>query len=384
MTLFDYTAQRLFDWLIDRGDFLLLDVRNEVEFSRFKVEGPHAFNMINVPYMEFIEHEEESVSKVPTGEKIRIVCAKEGSAKYVGEILIGSGFQDVGYLQGGIKTWGNLLAPIEITNQSGYALYQFRRPGKASCSHSLVVGDEMMVFDPAKNIDGYQDLAKRKQASIIKTFETHRQADYISGSPALGRTAGAQIIAPDADFEGARFDYTAAKDGDIHSFASRGPEVRVISTPGHTPGSTCYLIDGKYLITGDTVFIQSCGRPDLGGKAIEWSKLLFDTIQTKIKTMDGAILALPGHYMDWSEANHSLIFMESLERIKARNSEIYDIEDEQAFIEFIQANIRPQPEEYARIREINAGFEEPDEEEQDILDLGKNECAASAMTAKSR
>ncbi len=42
---------------------MLLDVRNDVEFGRFKVEGPHPFEMINVPYMEFIEHEDESVVK---------------------------------------------------------------------------------------------------------------------------------------------------------------------------------------------------------------------------------------------------------------------------------------------------------------------------------
>jgi glyoxylase-like metal-dependent hydrolase (beta-lactamase superfamily II) len=213
----------------------------------------------------------------------------------------------------------------------------------------------------------------------VKTFETHRQADYISGSPALQRSAGAQINAPDGDFQGARFDYTAANNGDTYNFASGGPSVQAIATPGHTPGSTCYLIEDKYLITGDTVFIQSCGRPDLGGKVEEWSKLLFDTMQNKIKTMDGGTIILPGHYMDWAEADDNLIFMQSLDGIKARNPEIYGIEEEAIFIEFIKANMRPQPEEYARIREINAGMEEPDEEEQDTLDLGKNECAASAM-----
>ena len=92
MALTAYTAQDLYQWLIHKENFLLLDVRNNEEFGRFKVEGPFPFNMINVPYMEFIEHEDESVAKVPAGETIRIVCAKEGSAKYVGEILEGRGF----------------------------------------------------------------------------------------------------------------------------------------------------------------------------------------------------------------------------------------------------------------------------------------------------
>ena len=67
MELESFAAQDLFQWLITKEDFLLLDVRNDVEFGRFKVEGPYTIDMINVPYMEFIEHEEESVARVPKG-----------------------------------------------------------------------------------------------------------------------------------------------------------------------------------------------------------------------------------------------------------------------------------------------------------------------------
>ena len=69
MTLSSYKAEELFNWLVNKEDFLLLDVRNDVEFGRFKVEGPHPFKMQNLPYMEFVEFEEESVAKVPRGEK---------------------------------------------------------------------------------------------------------------------------------------------------------------------------------------------------------------------------------------------------------------------------------------------------------------------------
>jgi rhodanese-related sulfurtransferase len=123
-----FTADDLFNWLTAKEDFLLLDVRNEVEFARFKVEGPYPIDMINIPYMEFIEHEQESVDRVPRGRKIRIVCAKEGSAQYVGEILVNHGFTDVASMLSGIKAWGNLLAPIRLNDGEGYELYQFRRP----------------------------------------------------------------------------------------------------------------------------------------------------------------------------------------------------------------------------------------------------------------
>jgi glyoxylase-like metal-dependent hydrolase (beta-lactamase superfamily II) len=335
--------------------------------------------MINVPYMEFIEHEAESIAKVPTDESIRIVCAKEGSAKYIGEILLKHGFEDVAYLKEGIKSWGNMLAPVEIAKNDSYRLVQFIRPGKASCSYGLVCGKEMMVFDPAKNIEAYTLFADQQNTKIVKTFETHRQADYISGSWPLQRAVGAAIMAPEQDFSVARFEYTPVNDGDVHTFSSDGPSVKVIYTPGHTPGSTSYLIDDRYLITGDTVFILSIGRPDLGGQAEAWSKMLFKTMKEIIIPMDEETMVLPGHYMDWSEANSDHAFVASMGEIKKKNQNIYKIDNEADFYNFIKSNMRKQPDEYAKIREINAGLEEPDMEQQDILDLGKNECAASAM-----
>ena len=97
---FSYTAEQLFDWIAGKPDFVLLDVRNEKEFANWYVEGPSFFPYINVPYFNFMEDLQESISMIPAGEKIRIVCSKEGSAKYVAEQLTANGFTDVGYLKG--------------------------------------------------------------------------------------------------------------------------------------------------------------------------------------------------------------------------------------------------------------------------------------------
>lgn len=377
MTLKSFTAKEMFDAIVNKEDFLLLDVRNDVEFARFKVEGPNPVDMVNVAYFDFIEKEEDSVAKVPRGKKVRIICAKEGSSKYVGEILVSHGHEDVAYMTVGIRAWGNLLAPIQVGKGDGYELYQFRRPGKASCSYGLICGSEMMVFDPAKNVQFYLDFAKAKGCTITKTFETHRQADYISGSDLLRENAGATIVAPDDDFKGAKFPYTPARDGERHGIGN-GPEVEVIHTPGHTPGSSSYRIDGKYLITGDTVFIQSIGRPDLGGMADAWAEMLFNTMTNILLPLDDDTVILPGHYMEWDEANKDLAFAASLGDIKKRNADIYSIDNKKDFLAFIQANMRRQPDEYAKIREINAGLVTVDEEDQEIMDIGKNECAASA------
>ncbi len=376
MAAFTYEAKDLFQWLTTRADMVVVDVRNPKDFNRFHVESPYPFTLQNISYYDFMENEEESVGRVPKGSKVRIVCAKEGSAKYVAEIFDKHGF-DVGYLAGGIKTWGNLLVPKLAAAGDDYELFQFIRPGKASCSYGLICGKEMMLFDPSRNLDFYLGFAAEKGCIVSKTFETHLQADYIAGSRDLAKRTGAVFYANDGDFKTSKNPYVALRDGEIHSFSHGGPKVRVLFTPGHTPGSTSYVIDERFIVSGDMIFINSVGRPDLGGKAEEWAGMLFDSIQM-VKGMDPGLMVLPGHYIDWAEANEALLFTCSLGEVLERNKNIYKIEALPAFVDFIKANMRPQPEEYAVIRLVNANLREEEEDRQEELDLGKNECAASA------
>jgi glyoxylase-like metal-dependent hydrolase (beta-lactamase superfamily II) len=125
------------------------------------------------------------------------------------------------------------------------------------------------------------------------------------------------------------------------------------------------------------IFINSVGRPDLGGQAEEWAEMLYDSIQI-VKQLDHRLLVLPGHYIDWEEANKDLVFALRLDEVLERNKHIYGIDNLAAFIDFIKANMRPQPEEYAVIRLVNANLRQEEEDRREELDLGKNECAASA------
>lgn len=163
MAIFPYSAGELYQWIVNKDKFVLLDVRNKKDFGRFKVEGPHPIEMLNVSYFDFMEIEDECIEQMPEqSTSIRIVCAKEGSAKFVAEILEKHGFTDVGYLTGGIKSWGNLLVPKLLSPDAGYELYQFIRPGKGSCSYGLVYNKEIILFDPSRNIDFYLDFAAQK------------------------------------------------------------------------------------------------------------------------------------------------------------------------------------------------------------------------------
>lgn len=382
MSIFLYSAMDLYTWLTNRQDFILLDVRNSENFKSFQVESPYKFDMLNITYFDFMEIEDECVEQIPKGKPVRVVCASEGSAKFVAEIFENHGFDDVGYLEGGIKSWGNLLVPVLLNPGEHYELYQFIRPGKASCSYGVVSEGEMMVFDPSRNISFYQEFAKEKGYTLIRTCETHLQADYIAGSRSLMEATGIEIVANSDDFTGANFSYTPLVDNQQLTFSTAGPEVKVLFTPGHTPGSTSYLIDNRYLMTGDTIFIKSVGRPDLGGQVDAWSDILFSTLQT-IKKMNHDIEILPGHYIDWSEANENLTFTTSLGEAIEYNKAIYNIDNEADFLNFIKSNMREQPKEYATIRKINANLEQVDDDKADELDLGKNECAASAYAART-
>lgn len=374
---FIYSAEELFNWISDKPDFVLLDVRNEKEFSNWFVEGSALFPYINIPYFNFMEDLQDSLSQIPSGEKICIVCAKEGSAQYVAEQLTENGFEDVGYLKGGIVSWGNVLAARLVNDETApYKLYQVIRPGKAACGYLLISGDEAMVFDPSRNVDFYIDFAKEQGAKIVKTFETHRQADYIAGSIAMAEKTGASIMVKKEDFLGADFEFTEITDGEVFSCGADGTEVKVIHTPGHTMGSTSFLIADKYFLTGDTVFINTSGRPDLGGKSEEWSRYLYLTLTLKLRDLSDDVQILPGHYTTWAEANSDGLFMESLGNLRKTNV-AFQLPNELKFAEFIAENLRPQPGIYAKIRRINGGWLEVDEDEANVMDLGKNECGAS-------
>ena len=378
-SLKSYSADDLFSFLTQKEDMIVLDVRNEEDFGRFSVEGPFPFDMVNVPYFDFMEEEDASVAKVSHEKPVKVVCAKEGSAQYVGEILMNHGFKDVAFLTGGIKTWGNMLTPKRINPESDdYALYQFIRPAKASCNYGLLYKGEMVNFDPSRNYDFYHSFAHSQNVKIVRTFETHLQADYISGSKKIADVTGAEIMANVGDFKDASFQYSGVKDGESYSVGGDGPEIKVLHSPGHTPGSTSYIIDDKYFITGDTVFILSVGRPDLGGKAEEWSVMLFDTLTNKVQNLDKKLKVLPGHFMEWNEANDSLLFVENLGEVIHRNAGVFKIATPENFTQYIKDNMRKSPEIYGEIRKVNVGWLDVDMNEADIMDLGKNECVAAA------
>lgn len=374
-----FTAADMYGWIEEGIGHLYLDVRNEDDFARFRVEGPNNIEMLNIPYFDFLEMPEESTEKLDDSRSIRVICAKEGSAQFISDMLEEFGFADVQWLANGIVSWGNLLVAKQIPSPEHYEVWQFNRPGKASCSYGFAYNGEVMFFDVSKDVSFYQRFAEDRQWRIVSVFETHLQADYISGGPSLAEACGVDYLAHDGDFATSNITYRPVVDGERIGFSgAAGPSVLCTHSPGHTPGSTTYVLDDRYMISGDTVFIVSVGRPDLGKKVVEWAKQLYITLKQRICVLPESLAVLPGHYTDWArEADDAYLIMNDFGTVKALNESIYGLESEQAFVSWVEEHMRPQPETYDRIRKVNAHLDEVDAATAEELDLGKNQCAAS-------
>lgn len=158
---------------------------------------------------------------------------------------------------------------------------------------------ECAIIDPLRDIDTYIQLAKDRNTTIKYIFETHFHADFVSGHLDLSKQANAPIIyGPEARTQ---FDITNAQDG--QEFPLGAIKIKALHTPGHTMESTCYLaIDEKdqhhAIFTGDTLFVGDVGRPDLFGGTMSKEDLagkLYDSLNTKIKTLEDHVLVYPAH-----------------------------------------------------------------------------------------
>ncbi|MHB1922086.1 MAG: MBL fold metallo-hydrolase [Chitinophagaceae bacterium] len=157
---------------------------------------------------------------------------------------------------------------------------------------------EAAVIDPLRDTAGYQSLAKEKRARIRYIFETHFHADFISGHLDLAEKTGATIVYGPRTIT--HFPIHLASDQEVFKIGKI--TLQVLHTPGHTIESTCFLLrdeNGKShsLFTGDTLFVDDVGRPDLFSGNLTQEELasdLFDSLQ-KLKKLPDDLIIYPAH-----------------------------------------------------------------------------------------
>lgn len=371
---------------LDRGEkLLLLDVRNQDEYESWKLEARRPVETVHVPYFDFIEDAEASLARVPRDRELVVLCAKGGSSEMVVEMLGEAGLR-ARNVSGGMIAYGVYLEPVRVplaaAEAARYSLFQVNRRGKGCLAYVVVAGDEAVVVDPSRHAAWYEAFAAEQGARIVRVLDTHVHADHVSGGPELARRLGVPYFVCAGEGFELRQAVTPLADGQEIRLGGEGGvsiEVRVIRTPGHTPGSTSFLVDGRYLLTGDTLFVGSVGRPDLGGHVVEWGRDLFFSLRDRLGDLPAETRVLPAHYAGIAEISGEGLVWGRLGDLRASVPEL-QLATPEEFVSAVRAAVKEPPAAYAEIIRVNLGAP-ADEERISEWELGKNQCAASARRA---
>jgi glyoxylase-like metal-dependent hydrolase (beta-lactamase superfamily II) len=281
---------------------------------------------------------------LPRSEPILAICAQGNTSAHVAEGLRRLGYQAFN-LEGGMNAWGNHYEMRTIEESQRLTLFQISRPARGCLSYLLASGGQAMVVDAARHIEVYTRIAAERGWRITTVLDTHLQADHLSGgSPAKAvRITGYPYdsIHPD-DLLPATFPFRYLQGEMIFTLGE--VRVRALHLPGHTLGMTNPLVDERYLVTGDTLFINSIGRPDLGGRAKTWAPLLYRSLQ-RVLALPEHTIVLPAHFSSMHEADDQGCYRAPISILRTRNEGLLMLsKGVEAFTAYI-----PQPQYIRRL-----------------------------------
>ena len=179
----------------------------------------------------------------------------------------------------------------------------------------LIGSDEsrkVAVVDPAWDIDAILRIAAEDEMEVTHALVTHTHPDHVGGGFAgmaiegvteLLEKCKAKVVVHKAEAEFVKgisaSDMIKANNGDRIKLG--GIEIELMHTPGHTPGSQCFLLAGR-VVSGDTMFIDACGRVDFPGGNAEQ---MYYSLTQKLAALPDATILYPGH--NYARAPHSTI-----------------------------------------------------------------------------
>jgi glyoxylase-like metal-dependent hydrolase (beta-lactamase superfamily II)/rhodanese-related sulfurtransferase len=363
---------------IDSGEgVFILDARSEGDFEEWHIDGENV-EIVNFPYFHLIDEIPGDLhEQLPDDRRITVLCAKGGSSELVAENLEAEGY-DVEHLEQGMKGWARIYDYSELDVDADATVAQYRRPSSGCLAYLVVSEGEAAVIDPLRAFTTeYMQDARTLGADLTYALDTHIHADHISGLRDLATETNATPVLPEAAADrGVEYDvdYETVTDGE--TLAVGDVEIEVIHTPGHTTGMTAYKV-GDVLFTGDGLFTESVARPDLEDPeaAKDAARTLYESLQEKVLSLPNETVVAPAHFSDAATPNDDGTYTAELGDLKGRMDALSM--DEEEFVEFIVADMPPQPGNYEEIIATNLGQESPDDKRAFELELGPNNCAAS-------
>jgi hydroxyacylglutathione hydrolase len=209
------------------------------------------------------------------------------------------------------------------------------------------------VIDPLENIEPYLKIAKDNNIQITHIFNTHIQADHISGDRKLAEKTGAKIYMHESSK--VSYPFEPAKEGNVISIGN--PRVKVLHTPGHTTESMSLLV-AEYpdtsegiIFTGDTLLRGNVGRLDLDGAGTP--EQLYDSVK-KLFALEDYVAIMPSHYgKSQCGVGLSSVPISTIGYEKRFNSAVDSLPSRQKFIDYIKGIKTMEIPDYHKIKLIN-------------------------------
>jgi hydroxyacylglutathione hydrolase len=217
------------------------------------------------------------------------------------------------------------------------------------------------VVDPHIDlVEDYIALAEGQGIPIVAVFETHLQADHVSGLPELVARTGATGYLPEG--AGVEFDHRALGDGEVVQLGNT--ELRAIATPGHASAHHAYLVTDRtrsdepwLVLTGDALLVGDAGRPDLhahGEQTVEqMAGALYRSLTERLLALPDHLTLYPAHYSGSVCGRGLSANPISTVGFERRHNSALRLDSEEAFIKALTEDIPPAPEEQARIIAAN-------------------------------
>jgi glyoxylase-like metal-dependent hydrolase (beta-lactamase superfamily II) len=365
----DITVDTLCNWLAEHKPVTVLDVRAQEDRDQWSIPGS-----IHVDAYESLKQgcSDALVNiEIPDQCPIVTVCGRGKVSQIAAEQLRARGL-DAMSLMGGMQAWSlawNVAeVPLAVPDSQ---LLQIRRTGKGCLSYVFGSVGSAAVVDASLEPSVYTRLTEAHGWRIRYVLDTHVHADHLSRSRALAEQTGATLFMPEQP--SVRFDFRPLSDGAAIQVGS--VTLSVLRTPGHTVESTCYLLNNACLLTGDTLFLDAVGRPDLHAnenEALERARLLFRSL-CRLRSLPQDLLVLPAH-TSGPVGFDGVPLAECLGQVFARLSSWFTSED--AFVERLLSRLPPTPPNYQQIVELNERGASPAVDVTE-LEAGANRCAVS-------